>query len=165
MYVSSVNWLKTAIGGVDDGGESRMSANSKNNLRRRSQASDGDPIDVLYLDGESACAPDVVVAPGQATRSPWLHVCTSCGGELVHPLDWAEEHPGFWRILLRCPECEEIREGVFGQAAVERLDEELDRATAAVLSDLRRMTHANMAQEIDFFVRALQADVIVPSDF
>jgi hypothetical protein len=95
----------------------------------------------------------------------WLHVCTSCGGELVYPIDWSEERPGYWRVLLRCPECEECREGVFGQAAVERLDDELDRATAALLSDLRRMTHANMAQEIDFFVRALDADVIVPSDF
>ena len=32
----------------------------------------------------------------------WLHVCTSCGGELVYPVDWSEERPGFWRIELRC---------------------------------------------------------------
>jgi hypothetical protein len=137
------------------------SSNSENKLRRRTPLPSANPIEAVYPQTETAA----VAAPGQATRSPWLHVCTSCGGELVHPLDWSEEHPDFWRILLRCPECEEIREGVFGQAAVERLDEELDRATAALLSDLRRMTHANMAQEIDFFVRALQADVIVPSDF
>jgi hypothetical protein len=48
---------------------------------------------------------------------------------------------------------------------VERLDNELDRATAELLSDLQRITHANMAEEVEFFVRALQADVIVPSDF
>ena len=47
--------------------------------------------------------------------------------------------------------------------AVERLDDELDRATAELLSDLRRMTHANMSEEIEFFVRALDADLIVPS--
>jgi hypothetical protein len=139
-----------------------MSANSENNVRHR--ACEDTPIELVYLEGEAAPV-GALAAPGQPTRSPWLHVCTSCGGELVHPLDWSEEHPGFWRILLRCPECQEVREGVFGQAAVERLDEELDRATAALLSDLRRMTHSNMAQEIDFFVRALQADVIVPSDF
>lgn len=141
-----------------------MSAHREKNLHQRTPAAEGNPLDLAYLDGEERRA-GAVATPGEATRSPWLHVCTSCGGEFVHPLDWSEEHPGFWRILLRCPECEEIREGVFGQAAVERLDEELDRATAALLSDLRRMTHANMAQEIDFFVRALQADVIVPSDF
>jgi hypothetical protein len=112
----------------------------------------------MYSQNDNHVGPEVQL-------EQWLHVCTSCGGELVYPVDWTEERPGFWQIVLRCPECEEVREGVFGQAAVERLDDELDRATAALLSDFRRMTHANMAQEIDFFVRALDADVIVPSDF
>jgi hypothetical protein len=34
-----------------------------------------------------------------------------------------------------------------------------------LLGDLRRMTHANMSEEVDFFVRALDADLITPSDF
>jgi nucleotide-binding universal stress UspA family protein len=55
--------------------------------------------------------------------------------------------------------------GVFDQAAVERLDDELDRAAEALLSDLQRVTHANMAEEIDLFVRALDADLIIPADF
>jgi hypothetical protein len=100
-----------------------------------------------------------------ATPAVALHVCVTCAGELVYPLDWDEAHPGHWRILLRCPECESTREGVFGQAAVERLDDELDRATGALLSDFRRMTHANMAEEIELFIRALDADLIGPSDF
>ena len=94
-----------------------------------------------------------------------LHVCPYCGGEFVYPLDWTEEGPRHWRILLRCPDCEQVDSGVFAQGAVERLDNELDRATAELLSDLQRITHANMAEEVEFFVRALQADVIVPSDF
>ncbi len=73
--------------------------------------------------------------------------------------------PRHWRIVLRCPECESRREGVFEQAVVERLDDELDRGAGALLSDLRRMTHANMSEEVEFFVRALDADLIVPSDF
>jgi hypothetical protein len=100
-----------------------------------------------------ACAPDQ------------LHVCFNCGGELVYPLDWCEEGVRHWRIALRCPECESRREGVFEQAAVELLDDELDRAAGALLGDLRRMTHANMSEEVDFFVRALDADLITPSDF
>jgi hypothetical protein len=48
---------------------------------------------------------------------------------------------------------------------VERLDDELDRGSSALLGDLRRMTHANMSEEIEFFVRALDADLITPSDF
>jgi hypothetical protein len=99
------------------------------------------------------------VAPGQ------LHICFHCAGELVYPLDWSEEGPRHWRIVLRCPECESRREGVFDQAAVERLDDELDRGSSALLGDLRRMTHANMSEEIEFFTRALEADLILPSDF
>jgi len=94
-----------------------------------------------------------------------LHVCFHCAGELVFPLDWSEEGARHWRIVLRCPECESRREGVFEQAAVERLEDELDRAAAALLGDLRRVTHANMSDEIEFFIRALDADLIDPGDF
>jgi len=97
--------------------------------------------------------------------SDQLHVCFHCAGELVYPLDWSEEGLRHWRIVLRCPECESRREGVFEQTAVEMLDDELDRASSALLGDLRRMTHANMTEEAEFFIRALDADLIVPSDF
>jgi hypothetical protein len=98
--------------------------------------------------------------PGEA-----LHVCPRCAGGLVSPLEWGEESPGRWHILMRCPDCDLVRDGVFGQALVERLDEELDRATGALLSDLKRLTHANMVEEIELFCRALQLDLIGPSDF
>jgi hypothetical protein len=103
-------------------------------------------------------------ADGTCTPEP-LHICFHCAGELAYPLDWSEEGPRHWRILLRCPECESRREGVFDQAAVERLDDELDRGSSALLGDLRRMTHSNMSEEIEFFVRALNADLITPTDF
>ena len=104
-------------------------------------------------DSHRACAPEQ------------LHVCFHCAGELAYPLDWAEEGPRHWRIILRCPECESRREGVFEQGLVERLDDELDRAASLLLGDLKRMTHANMSEEVEFFIRALDADLIVPSDF
>ena len=91
--------------------------------------------------------------------SPQLHM------DMCEALDWAEEGPRHWRVILRCPDCESRREGVFEQTIVERLDDELDRGSAALLSDLRRMTHANMSEEVEFFVRALDADLITPSDF
>ncbi|HST55586.1 MAG TPA: hypothetical protein VLJ42_06795 [Solirubrobacteraceae bacterium] len=104
-------------------------------------------------------------APKPAETTESLHVCPGCASELVYPLDWSEEGPRHWRVLLRCPDCESTREDVFPQATVERLDDELDRATGELLSDLKRMTHANMAAEIEFFIQALEADVILPSDF
>jgi hypothetical protein len=112
---------------------------------------------------------DLAVGAEQAGATPAageeLHVCFHCAGELVYPLDWCEEGARHWRVMLRCPECESRREGVFEQTVVERLDDELDRGSSALLSDLRRMTHANMSEEIDFFVRALDADLITPNDF
>lgn len=119
------------------------------------RASSETPVNVRPWSGDSPST-----APSEA-----LHVCPRCTGGLVHPLDWVEESPGRWRILMRCPDCDALREGVFGQALVERLDEELDRATGALLSDLRQLTHANMAEEIEVFSRALELDLIGPSDF
>jgi hypothetical protein len=100
-----------------------------------------------------------------ACRADDLHVCFHCSGGLVYPLSWAEEGRHTWRLLLRCPDCESRREGVFEQAVVERLDDELDRAASALVGDLRRLTHANMSEEIEFFIRALDADLIDPGDF
>lgn len=104
-------------------------------------------------------------APQGAPSPDRLHVCFHCAGELAYPLDWCEEGLRHWRLVLRCPDCESRREGVFEQTAVELLDDELDRAAGALLGDLRRMTHANMSEEVEFFIRALAADLIVPSDF
>ncbi len=135
---------------------------------RMVRASSGTPIDsqVARAGNDTPVTPrpwtgdSPSTAPGEA-----LHVCPRCAGGLVHPLDWVEESPGRWRILMRCPDCDALREGVFGQSLVERLDEELDRATGALLSDLRQLTHANMIEEIEVFSRALELDLIGPNDF
>jgi hypothetical protein len=113
----------------------------------------------------AASSPTPAPSPAPTCEPQALHVCFNCAGELVYPLDWAEEGDRHWRIALRCPECEACREGVFEQSVVERLDDELDRATGELLGDLRQITHANMTDEIEFFVRALNADVITPTDF
>jgi hypothetical protein len=98
-------------------------------------------------------------------RQELLHVCAYCSGQLVYPLDWIEEGSRLWRLILRCPDCEAIREGVFAQQAVDLFADELDRGESVLLSELKQATRENMAKEIDFFVRALQAGLIVPSDF
>jgi hypothetical protein len=144
--------------------------NSPHHARHHVRLPSGKQIEVIYLDSHEPPALDT--RHGETARaaeplhvSEPLHVCFYCAGELVYPLDWAEAGPSQWRILLRCPECEATREGVFDQTTVECLDDELDRATGALVSDLQRVTHANMAEEIELFVRALDADLIVPSDF
>jgi hypothetical protein len=148
-------------------------------IRHRVQMPDGRHVEVTYGDQRReprpSCTPepayepidelDPVLAAAPACSPQELHVCFNCAGELVYPLDWTEEGARHWRIVLRCPECEARREGVFEQSVVERLDDELDRGAGALLSDLKRLTHANMTDEVEFFVRALDADLITPSDF
>ena len=130
--------LKQRAARVDEAGRSRHELRSK--------------TDALSPARGAAQASTSSVAYERRRDAEELHICFHCAGELVYPLDWSEEGPRHWRIMLRCPECESRREGVFDQAAVERLDDELDRGSSALLGDLRRMTHANMAEEIEFFV-------------
>ena len=134
-----------------------MDSENDPDIQERPPLPAGEQIEVVS--GEQGQPSQAAAAPGQ------LHICFHCAGELVYPLDWSEEGPRHWRIVLRCPECESRREGVFEQSTVERLDDELDRATGELLSDLRRMTHANMSDEIETFIKALDADLIEPSDF
>ncbi len=163
-----------------------MQEDNRHRTHRHVRLPGGKQIEVVYLDskherlGEGSphtpqpprTSSDTPVAPAswtgqESTSAPGeaLHICPRCAGGFVNPLDWVEESPNRWRILMRCPDCYLMREGVFGQALVERLDEELDKATGALLSDLKQLTHANMIEEIELFSRALELDLIGPSDF
>ena len=81
------------------------------------------------------------------------------------PSHWDEAGPENWNVLLHCPNCDVYREGVFAQDTVEAFDEELDRGADALARDYKRLMRANMAEEIDRFAGALQADAILPEDF
>ncbi len=98
-------------------------------------------------------------------RDGRLHVCERCPSELVYPVAWEEAPADSWRVVLRCPDCEHVREGVFGQSTVDTFDEHLDAGTDALASDLRRLTRANMADELARFTAALHAGAILPEDF
>jgi hypothetical protein len=94
-----------------------------------------------------------------------LHMCQECGSELVQPVTWIEVENRGWELMLWCPNCEWIDEGVYSQAQIEKLEEKLDEGVEAILRDLKRLTHANMADQVDRFIRALRADLILPEDF
>ena len=102
-------------------------------------------------------------APG--TRSDGLHVCPSCASELVYPTDWAPAEPKSWNVQLRCPDCEWHGGGVYAQEIVDRFDEQLDLGTEQLLADLSLLTRANMEEQLERFVTALNAGWIVPEDF
>ena len=94
-----------------------------------------------------------------------LHLCPECDCELVQPVDWAEAPQGLWELTLQCPNCFWLEEGIFDQDQVDALEERLDDGLTEMLSDLRRLTQANMCEEIERFAAALQADLILPEDF
>jgi hypothetical protein len=136
---------------------------------RRVVLPSGKTIEVVYFEEHPAVtgtadAPAMAPAIEPSTDSD-LHVCGSCNSELVYPLDWEEAGETHWEVTLRCPNCEWCGTGTFEQCIVESFDEELDRGTEALVGDLRRLMAANMEEEIERFVRALDADALLPEDF
>ncbi len=100
---------------------------------------------------------------GPAPRS--LHVCPGCDSRLVQPVEWSEAPGRRWELTLECPNCGWCETGTFDQGQVEALEEELDTGLADMLDDLRRLTEVNMQEDIERFVGALEADLILPEDF
>ena len=127
----------------------------------------GKTIEVVYFKEAEELVGGVEPAQVRTLTEPdqELHVCLDCHSPLVHPVEWEEAGPESWRVLLECPNCTIIREGVFTQDTVERFDEELDRGADALARDYRRLMRANMVEEIDRFAAALEADAILPEDF
>jgi hypothetical protein len=126
---------------------------------RRVVLPSGKTIEVVYF--EQAHDDHATLHPAQSD----LHVCGSCSSPLVYPVDWEEAGSVHWQVTLRCPNCEWSGTGVFEQHVVERFDEQLDRGTEALVRDLKRMVQANMEEQIDRFVDALRAGLILPEDF
>ena len=140
---------------------------------RRVLLPSGKTIEVVFFEDRepvpapAAEAPRTPAAPAAGVPLPAenLHLCGSCGGDLVYPVDWEEAGARHWEVTLRCPNCEWSGTGIFEQAAVERFDDELDRGTEALVRDLKRLMHANMEADIERFVEALEHGHIAPEDF
>jgi hypothetical protein len=126
---------------------------------RRVVLPSGKVIEVVYFGDETTAAHPTSQPAGD------LHLCGSCESELVYPVDWEEAGDSHWEVKLRCPNCEWAGTGVFEQDIVERFDEELDKGTEALVRDLKNLMQANMEDEIERFVSALEAGHIVPEDF
>ena len=124
---------------------------------RRVVLPSGKTIEVVYFaDGDDGRG---------AHRTAGLHHCTRCASDLVYPTAWEEIGDDVWSLELRCPSCEHRSMGTYDRATVERLEEELDRGTYEMVTDLKQLMHSNMEDEIDRFVSALDADHIWPIDF
>jgi hypothetical protein len=94
-----------------------------------------------------------------------LHECLSCGSVLVHPVEWEPAGEEAWSVLLRCPDCEVHRLGVFEQPALDAFDGELERGDTVLRETYERMVRENMTAEVDVFAHALAIDAVLPEDF
>jgi hypothetical protein len=91
--------------------------------------------------------------------------CAFCGSHLVHPTAECQIQSSLWEVELRCPECEGLRVCYCTHAELEHLDRELDRVTAEMKKELRRLEAAHMEEWVARFVNALDVDLIVADDF
>ena len=127
---------------------------------RRVVLPSGRAIEVVYF--ENQAEPTEAPAPSEKVS---LQVCPECSRDMVYPLEWEEATETHWEVELRCPNCEWSTVGQYDQDTVDRFDEELDRGSEALVRDLKRLTRANMEEEVERFADALQANAIWPMDF
>jgi hypothetical protein len=140
--------------------ETAMSQRNDNDQYvRRVVLPSGRAIEVVYFQ------PIAVEAAVEPREGDDLRICPECCRDLVYPVEWEEASATEWEVLLRCPNCEWTELGVFDQATVDRFDERLDRATDELVDNLKTLARANMEEEVERFVEALEADAIWPDDF
>jgi hypothetical protein len=151
------------LDGLDDFSSSLRGAPIHVPRAEMNQNPDRDSIRRIIL--PSGRALEILKVDRRRANQHGLHVCAECESHLVQPLEWQEARAGFWERTLRGPNCHWSDEGIFSQQQVDQLEEHLDDGLAEMLNDLRRLTQANMAEEIDRFAAALQCDLILPEDF
>ena len=140
-----------------------MSQPENTNYVRRVVLPSGRAIEVVYFENLPAHAPlPAADVPREVLQ---LHVCPDCDKALVYPVEWEEASPTHWEVQLRCPNCEWNTVGLYDQETVDRFDEQLDLGTETLIRDLKRLTRANMEDEIERFSSALASDHILPMDF
>jgi hypothetical protein len=138
-----------------------MSQHNSNYVRRVVLPS-GRAIEVVYFENQTAADAPLVPARRETVD---LHVCPECDKGLVYPVVWEEASSTHWEVELRCPNCEWETVGLYDQETVDRFDEELDHGTETLVRDLKRLTRANMEEEVERFSSALASDAIWPMDF
>jgi hypothetical protein len=140
-----------------------MNHSDNSNYVRRVVLPSGRAIEVVYFENQPAHAPQPASAFVEQQLD--LHICPECDRALVYPVEWEEASPTHWEVVLRCPNCEWTTVGNYDQETVDRFDEQLDHGTEALVLDLKRLTRANMEEEVERFTSALASDAIWPMDF
>ncbi len=83
----------------------------------------------------------------------------------MQPVAWEAAGRRRCRVSLRCPDCEWTFTDVFDEAAMDRLDDALDRGTDALVGDLRAIARANMEDDVERLIAAIAGGHLLPEDF
>jgi len=107
----------------------------------------------------------VAIATEREEEQVDLHICPECAGELVYPVGWEERRGDFWEITLRCPNCEWWHTDEYEDEEVERFDDVLNDGTEELLATLRTFARANMEEDVERLIAAIDSGLIQPMDF
>ena len=95
-----------------------------------------------------------------------LHVCRGCGLGFVTATQLLDVLADGRRLVeLTCANCRLCVVGAHGHAALEALEDELERGYAQVCAACERLGRENEREEVETFVAALHAGAILPEDF
>jgi hypothetical protein len=125
----------------------------------------GKVVELVYLQAGWAQAATAEADATEGTRVRRIELCPQCGSDRVHPLDWREVSDMQWELDIRCPDCRWMGGDVYDQPEVERYDDVLLAGAGDLTEELDRITRQNMAEHLERFRAALDADAITPFDF
>ena len=105
--------------------------------------------------------------PSPITPATDLDVCVACGRTFVVPSAILEvvPHERRYTVELTCNNCGHSHVGTYNEHTMEQLDRALDRDQATLQEIADRVYRENMLDEIERFVAALDANLILPEDF
>ena len=123
---------------------------------RRVVLPSGRAIEVVYFDAQPAPAD---AEPVVSSPERDLHVCPECDRDLVYPVEWEEASAD---ALGGAPALPELRVDATSASSTRPPSTASTRSSTAAprrsSRDLKRLTQANMEDEIERFAAALAAD-------
>ena len=130
----------------------------------------GQTIEIIYLidtdEQAAALAPEPAPeSTATTTTSLPLHCCPECHCDLVYPETWQEAADGTWALERRCPNCEWRDTGTFTHDEIEPFDDAIELGNEVLLTELRTWTYANMSDDVERLITAIERDLIQPIDF
>jgi hypothetical protein len=124
--------------------------------KQRIVLSSGRAIEVTHVDGRTRARDRGRDAPYQ---------CPRCRSELLQPVSWHELADERWQLTLECPDCWWSGETVYGSDQVTELEQRFEDGLSTLLREFKQLTNARAAEDLERFIAALHADLILPEDF